>query len=239
MWAFFKIVQPPPPLSHPPIYGTFLPCFGSGSGLDPYSTRSADPDPGGQKWPTKKEKKLAISWFQVLDVFFWGLKASPAAQASFLSKKISKIFWSSKFFPIFCHQNTGSGSAFRSEKPSFFLKSYINVQKNFPRTKEFLYFACSTTWTDDLFAMLSWGYFGNFLLILLALFRSVVKIRHFFKKYSKSADIQEICIILFWIYLYNLYRNCILMGAWYYFCFGRLRYSYQLIISRKYSDKFS
>jgi hypothetical protein len=38
--------------------GTVLPdwiqCFGSG--LDPYSIRSVDPDPGGQKWPTKIEK---------------------------------------------------------------------------------------------------------------------------------------------------------------------------------------
>jgi hypothetical protein len=33
---------------------------GSGSGLDPYSIGSVDPDPdpGGQKWPTKVDKNL-------------------------------------------------------------------------------------------------------------------------------------------------------------------------------------
>ncbi len=50
---------------------------------DPYSTRSVDPDsnlapdPGGQKWPTKVEKNWEISCFEVLDILFWELKASP------------------------------------------------------------------------------------------------------------------------------------------------------------------
>ncbi len=35
-----------------------------------------DADPGGQKWPTKIEKSEEISCFEVLDVLFWGLKAS-------------------------------------------------------------------------------------------------------------------------------------------------------------------
>ncbi len=44
----------------------------------------ADPDPGGQKWPTKIEKSTEFSRFEVLDVLFWGLKASPVACASFM-----------------------------------------------------------------------------------------------------------------------------------------------------------
>jgi hypothetical protein len=42
------------------------------------------PDPGGKKWPTKIEKSTEFSCFEVLDVFFWGLKASPVAWASFM-----------------------------------------------------------------------------------------------------------------------------------------------------------
>jgi hypothetical protein len=49
----------------------------SGSGLDPDSIRSVDPDPdsesgspGGQKLPTKVEKNLQISCFEVLDGLF-------------------------------------------------------------------------------------------------------------------------------------------------------------------------
>jgi hypothetical protein len=37
-------------------------CCGSGS--------RSNPDPGGQKWPTKIEKKFKISFFEVLDVRF-------------------------------------------------------------------------------------------------------------------------------------------------------------------------
>ncbi len=44
----------------------------------------ADSDPGEQKWPTKIEKSTEFSCFEVLDVLFWGLKASPVAWASFL-----------------------------------------------------------------------------------------------------------------------------------------------------------
>ncbi len=33
---------------------TVIKCFGPWSGLDPESIRSVNPDPGGQKWPTKK-----------------------------------------------------------------------------------------------------------------------------------------------------------------------------------------
>jgi hypothetical protein len=42
------------------------------------------PVPGGWKWPTKIEKSLKLSRFEVLDVHFWGLKASPAAKTSFM-----------------------------------------------------------------------------------------------------------------------------------------------------------
>ncbi len=43
-----------------------------------------DPDPGGQKWPAKTEKSLEISCFEVLDVLFWGMKASPVPWTSFM-----------------------------------------------------------------------------------------------------------------------------------------------------------
>jgi hypothetical protein len=45
---------------------------GSGSQLDPDSIGSVDPDPdpGGQKWPTKVGKNLKISCFELLDVLF-------------------------------------------------------------------------------------------------------------------------------------------------------------------------
>ncbi len=58
---------------------------GYGSGLGPDSIRSVDPypdqdqDPGGYKWPTKMGKNLTILCFKVLDVLFWGLKASSVA----------------------------------------------------------------------------------------------------------------------------------------------------------------
>ncbi len=60
---------------------------GSGSRLYPNSIRSVDPypdpDPTGQKWPTKN---LEISCFEVpvLDVLFWGLKAPSVAWTSFM-----------------------------------------------------------------------------------------------------------------------------------------------------------
>jgi hypothetical protein len=42
-----------------------------------------DPDPGGQKLPTKIEKRKEISCFEMYDVIFSGLQASPVAWASF------------------------------------------------------------------------------------------------------------------------------------------------------------
>jgi hypothetical protein len=42
------------------------------------------PDPGGEKWPQKIEKRTEFSSFEVLDVHFWGLMASPVAWASFM-----------------------------------------------------------------------------------------------------------------------------------------------------------
>ncbi len=49
-------------------------------------TQIADPDPdrGGQKWPKKIEKRTEFSSFEVLDVLFWELKASPVAWESFM-----------------------------------------------------------------------------------------------------------------------------------------------------------
>jgi hypothetical protein len=41
-------------------------------------------DPGGQKLPTKVEKSQKFSLFEVLDVLFWGLKASSVAWTSFM-----------------------------------------------------------------------------------------------------------------------------------------------------------
>jgi hypothetical protein len=44
----------------------------------------ADPDPGGKKITPKIEKRTEFSSFEVLDVHFLGLKASPVAWASFM-----------------------------------------------------------------------------------------------------------------------------------------------------------
>jgi hypothetical protein len=44
----------------------------------------SDPDPGGQKIPRKIEKSEEISRFEVLDVIFRGLNASPEAWTSFM-----------------------------------------------------------------------------------------------------------------------------------------------------------
>jgi hypothetical protein len=43
-----------------------------------------DPDPGGQKWPTKLEKNQEVSCFQVLDVLFGELKTSSVTWTSFM-----------------------------------------------------------------------------------------------------------------------------------------------------------
>jgi hypothetical protein len=45
---------------------------------------SLDPDLVGQKLTTKIEKSEQIEFFQVLDVLFYGLKASPVAWTSFI-----------------------------------------------------------------------------------------------------------------------------------------------------------
>jgi hypothetical protein len=46
--------------------------------------RIMDPDPGGQKWPTKVEKKFKRSCFEVLDGLFWELKASSVTWTFFM-----------------------------------------------------------------------------------------------------------------------------------------------------------
>ncbi len=56
---------------------------GSGSGLDPDSIGSVDPDPGGQKLPAKVEK-FKNSCFEVLDGFFLELKASSITWTFFM-----------------------------------------------------------------------------------------------------------------------------------------------------------
>ncbi len=48
-----------------------------------FNLRSVDPvsDPGGPKWPTKKGRKSKeMSCFEVMDVLFWALEASPYSQ---------------------------------------------------------------------------------------------------------------------------------------------------------------
>ncbi len=46
--------------------------------------RNRDPDPGGQKWPTKVEKIGKSSCFDVLDGIFWELKASSVTWTYFM-----------------------------------------------------------------------------------------------------------------------------------------------------------
>jgi hypothetical protein len=52
-----------------------------------------DPDPGGKKWPKKIEKSEEISRFEVLDVLFWGLKASPVAWMSLMEVYSRDKIW--------------------------------------------------------------------------------------------------------------------------------------------------
>ncbi len=73
----------------PKIFNSIQQGFGSGSAWIRINLscwiririQIADPDPGGQKWPRKIEKKSRIFLFLVL---FGGLKASPVAWASFM-----------------------------------------------------------------------------------------------------------------------------------------------------------
>jgi hypothetical protein len=46
--------------------------------------RYPDPDPGGQKWPTKSRKIFNNSWFEVLDGLFWELKAPSVTLTYFM-----------------------------------------------------------------------------------------------------------------------------------------------------------
>jgi hypothetical protein len=52
------------------------------------------------------------------------------------------------------------------------------------------------TWTNDLFAIFFWGYFGNFLLILLTLFMLEVKLRHVFQEIFQIGRYLVFCFIL-------------------------------------------
>jgi hypothetical protein len=49
----------------------------------------SDPDPGGQKLPKHNRKSKESSCFEVLDVLFCELKASPVALSSFRDKQIA------------------------------------------------------------------------------------------------------------------------------------------------------
>ncbi len=69
----------------------------------------------------KNRKKLINFISEVLDVLFWGLKASPVAWTSFMEAYryvpklqflIKQNLFSSKFFSIFGHQNPRSRSGF-------------------------------------------------------------------------------------------------------------------------------
>ncbi len=46
--------------------------------------RNPDPDPCGQKWPTKVGKNLKLSCFEVLDVHLWELKAFSVTWTCFM-----------------------------------------------------------------------------------------------------------------------------------------------------------
>ncbi len=46
--------------------------------------RNPDPDPGGQKWPTKGEFFYLSSCFELLDGLFWELKASSVTWTFFV-----------------------------------------------------------------------------------------------------------------------------------------------------------
>ncbi len=46
-----------------------------------------DPDPGEQQLSTKLDTITEFACFEVLDVLFWGLKASPVAGASYQESK--------------------------------------------------------------------------------------------------------------------------------------------------------
>ncbi len=54
-------------------------CFGSG--MDPDSIRSVDPNPGEQKWPTKMEK---VKKFNGLKCWMFSFEPSPIAWTSFM-----------------------------------------------------------------------------------------------------------------------------------------------------------
>ncbi len=59
-------------------------CSVSGLDLDSIRFVNSDLDPVGQNDPQNIEKNYEISCFEVLDVLFLGLKASPVAWTSFM-----------------------------------------------------------------------------------------------------------------------------------------------------------
>jgi len=90
----------------------FCHVWGFGSRLDPDSVGSLDPDPG-------RQKKLRNSCFEVLEVLFGGLEASPVAWKNkniFWLKNLITVYFSPEkvFFTIkslnFLSSKPGSGS---------------------------------------------------------------------------------------------------------------------------------
>ncbi len=79
----------------------FYQCCGSGPGLDPDSIRSVNPEPGGQKWPSKIEKSFmfwsAGGFSCRLDVLYGGLVIS---KLQFFIFKKMQLYNFYKFFVI-------------------------------------------------------------------------------------------------------------------------------------------
>ncbi len=83
-----------------------------------FSRLVLDPDPGGQKWPTKTEKSEDISLLEVLDVSFEDIRLLiKLVRLSSRDKWIAifdqqKINFFSCIYPIFGYRSLGSGSVY-------------------------------------------------------------------------------------------------------------------------------
>ncbi len=71
--------------------GTHRPCFWSGSG---FGIRIQE----GKNDPTNIEKSKEFSCFEVLDVLFWGLKASPSLDILYGGLAMNKLQFIKNFF---------------------------------------------------------------------------------------------------------------------------------------------
>ncbi len=88
-------------------------CCGSRTGLHPDSIRSMDPDPGGQKWPTKIEKASPVALY----VIYEGL--GTCINWKFWNKKI----FSSNFLSVF-----GSSNPWIRIRIDIHLKCWIRIR---------------------------------------------------------------------------------------------------------------